>query len=55
MISPRNLAIGAAAAGLVGREGEILRRVVGWSLVVLLAMCVIVYRQSTDVLGWSVV
>jgi lactate permease len=55
MISPRNLAIGAAAAGLVGREGEILRRVVGWSLVVLLAMCGIVYRQSTDVLGWSVV
>jgi lactate permease len=55
MISPRNLAIGAAAVGLVGQEGEILRRVVDWSLVRLLAMCVIVYLQSADVLGWMVV
>jgi lactate permease len=55
MISPQNLAIGAAAVGLAGREGEIFRRVVGWSLVLLLAMCVIVYLQSTDVLGWMVV
>jgi lactate permease len=55
MISPQNLASGAAAAGLVGREGEILRRVVGWSLVVLLAMCVIVYLQFTHVLGSMVV
>ena len=55
MISPRNLAIGAAAAGLVSQEGEILRRVVDWSLVRLPAMCVIVYLQSADVLGWIVV
>jgi lactate permease len=55
MISPRNLAIGAAAAGLVGQEGEILHRVVDWSFVRLLAMCVIVYLQSADVLGWMVV
>jgi L-lactate permease len=38
--------------GLAGKEGEIFRRVFGWSLVLLLAMCAIVYLQSTDLLGW---
>jgi lactate permease len=37
MISPQNLAIGAAAVGLAGQEGELFRRVLGWSLVLLLA------------------
>jgi lactate permease len=55
MISPQNLAIGAAAVGLGGREGELFRRVVGWSLVLLLIMCVLVYLQSTPVLSWMVV
>ena len=55
MVSPQNLAIGAAAVGLAGQEGEIFRRVILWSLVLLLAMCLIVYLQSTDVLGWMVV
>jgi lactate permease len=55
MISPQNLAIGAAAVGLAGKEGEIFRRVFGWSLLLLLAMCVIVYLQSTFVLDWMVV
>jgi lactate permease len=55
MISPQNLAIGAAAVGVAGREGDLFRRVVGWSLVLLLVMCVLVYLQSTDVLGWMVV
>jgi lactate permease len=55
MISPQNLAIGAAAVGLVGREGELFRRVLGWSLVLLLIMCVLVYLQSTSVLSWMVV
>jgi lactate permease len=27
MISPQNLAIGAAAVGLTGREGDVLRKV----------------------------
>jgi lactate permease len=54
MISPQNLAIGAAAVGLAGKEGDLFRRVVGWSLVLLVAMCAIVYLQSTDVLGWMV-
>jgi lactate permease len=55
MISPQNLAIGAAAVGLGGREGELFRRVLGWSLVLLLIMCVLVYLQSTPVLSWMVV
>ena len=55
MISPQNLAIGAAAVGLGGREGELFRRVVGWSLALLLIMCVLVYLQSTALLSWMVV
>jgi lactate permease len=55
MISPQNLAIGAAAVGLGGREGELFRRVFGWSIVLLLIMCVLVYLQSTPVLSWMVV
>jgi lactate permease len=55
MISPQNLAIGAAAVGMGGREGELFRRVLGWSLVLLLIMCVLVYLQSTSVLSWMVV
>jgi lactate permease len=55
MISPQNLAIGVAAVGLDGEEGELFRRVVGWSLALLLIMCVLVYLQSTAVLSWMVV
>jgi lactate permease len=55
MLSPQNLAIGAAAVGLSGREGDLFRRVVGWSLLLLLIMCVLVYLQSTSVLSWMVV
>ena len=54
MISPQNLAIGAAAVGLGGREGDIFRKVLGWSIVLVLLMCVIVYLQST-ILDWMVV
>jgi lactate permease len=55
MISPQNLAIGAAAVGLAGREGDLFRRVLGWSLGLLLIMCILVYLQSTAVLSWMVV
>ena len=54
MVSPQNLAIGAAAVGMAGQEGELFRRVIGWSLVLVLAMCVIVLLQSTSVLSWMV-
>ena len=54
MISPQNLAIAASAVGMSGQEGEILRKVLGWSLVLLLFMCVLVTLQSTAVLDWMV-
>ena len=46
MVSPQNLAIGAAAVGLAGREGELFRRVIGWSLVLVLLMAILVLLQS---------
>ena len=52
MISPQNLAIAAAAVGMSGKEGDIFRKVIGWSLGFLAFMCVIVYLQSTAVLSW---
>ena len=55
MISPQNLAIGAAAVGLAGKEGDLFRKVLGWSLVLIVLMCVLVYLQSTPVLEWMVV
>src|SRR5689334_6610709 len=54
MISPQNLAIAAAAVGLSGREGDVFRKVLGWSLGFLAFMCVLVYLQSTPVLSWMV-
>ena len=55
MVSPQNLAIGVAAVGMAGKEGDVLRKVVGWSLLMLLAVCVLVYLQSTPILDWMVV
>jgi lactate permease len=52
MVSPQNLAIGAAAVGLGGREGDLLRKVLGWSVAMLAFMCVLVYLQTTPVLSW---
>ena len=52
MISPQNLAIAAAAVGLSGKEGDIFRKVIGWSLGFLLLMGVLVFLQSTAVLAW---
>ncbi len=55
MISPQNLAVASAAIGMSGREGDIFRRVVGWSLLFTALMCVLVWLQSTAVLSWMVV
>jgi len=54
MISPQNLAIAAGAVGMAGREGDIFRKVFGWSLLLLLFMCILVTLQGTPVLGWLV-
>lgn len=51
MISPQNLTIAATAVGLVGRESDIFRKVIGWSVGLLLILCVLVGLQST-VLSW---
>ena len=55
MISPQNLAIAAAVVGLEGRESTLFCNVVWWSLGLLAGMCLLVYLQSTPVLGWMVV
>ncbi|GAA1355696.1 L-lactate permease [Arthrobacter koreensis] len=52
LISPQNLAIAAAAVNMSGQESVLLRKVFGWSVALLLALCVIVFLQSTPVLGW---
>lgn len=52
MISPQNLTIACAAVGLAGREGDLLRKVLPWSVGLLLIMCLIVAGQSSPVLGW---
>jgi lactate permease len=54
MVSPQNLAIGAAAVGLTGREGDIFRKVIGWSILLVLMLAVLVWLQSTSVLSWMV-
>jgi lactate permease len=54
MVSPQNLAIAAAAVGMSGNEGEIFRKVIGWSLLLLVLMCAIVGLQATPVLSWMV-
>ena len=54
MISPQNLAIAASAVGLVGKESDILRRCLPWSLGLLAFLCLIIGLQSTPVLGWMI-
>jgi lactate permease len=48
-------AIGAAAVGMAGQEGDLFRTVLKWSLILILVMCVLVYLQSTAVADWMVV
>ena len=56
MISPQNLAIAVAAVGLGAEQaGVLFRKVLGWSIVLVLVMAVLVYLQSTPVLDWMVV
>ena len=54
MISPQNLAIAAAAVGLQGKEGDIFRRVIMWSLIFLFFICVLSALQSSPLLSWMV-
>lgn len=52
LISPQNLAIAATAVGLIGKESDILRRSMPWSLALLALLCLLVGLQSTPVLSW---
>ncbi len=54
MISPQNLAIAAAAVGLDGKEGDIFRRVILWSLGFLVFLCILSGLQASPVLSWMV-
>ncbi len=51
MISPQNLTIAATAVGLVGRESDILRKVLPWSVGLIIVMCLLVGLQSTVLSG----
>ena len=42
----------ATTLGILGREGDLFRYVIRWSIGMILFMCVLVYLQSTPVLGW---
>jgi hypothetical protein len=46
--------IGAAAVGIIGREGEIFRSVFGSAVALLVGLCLFVCLQSAPVLGWMV-
>ena len=52
MIRPQNLTIAATAVGLLGREADIFRKVIWWSIGLLVVMCLLVGLQSTPVLSW---
>jgi lactate permease len=51
MISPQNLTIAATAVGIVGRESDLFRKTILWSIGLLALLCVLVYLQSS-VLAW---
>ncbi|MDQ2672226.1 MAG: L-lactate permease [Actinomycetota bacterium] len=46
MISPQNLAVGTSATGLQGKEGDLLRLVLKWSIALTLVMAVWVTLQA---------
>src|SRR6266705_612581 len=54
MISPQNLSVAAAAIGEPGSESQIFRKVIGWSVGLIVVFSFFVYLQSTPVLGWMV-
>jgi L-lactate transport len=51
MISPQSIAVACAAAGMVGQEGQLLRFTLRHSLVLLAAVCVLVFLQAYVLTG----
>lgn len=54
MLSLQNLAVASAAVGLEGAEGTLFRKLIGWSLGLLALITILIFLQSTPVLGWMV-
>jgi lactate permease len=53
-VSPQNLAVGAVAVGMVGREGVLFRRVFAWTVLMIAVLSILVWAQSTPLLNWMV-
>ncbi|HEX2177506.1 MAG TPA: L-lactate permease, partial [Nocardioidaceae bacterium] len=51
MISPQNLTIAATAVGIVGREADLFRKTIFWSIGLIFVLCVLIFLQS-NVLSW---
>lgn len=51
MISPQSLAIAATAVQMEGKESEIFKKVIPWSIGLLIVICALVFLQS-NVLAW---
>lgn len=51
MISPQSLAIAASSVGMEGKEPQIFRSVIWWSIGLLVVLCTMVFLQS-NVLAW---
>ncbi len=54
MVSPQNLTIAASSVNMDGQESVILRKMLPWSLGLLLFLCVLIFLQS-NVLHWMIV
>ena len=54
MCSVQHLAIAAAAVGMSGKEGDVFRRLLRWSIGLTLLMGALVWLQSTPILAWMV-
>jgi lactate permease len=46
MISPQNLAVGTSSTGLTGKEGDLFRLVLPWSIVLTVVMAILVTLQA---------
>lgn len=46
MVSPQNLAVGTSSTGLAGKEGDLFRMVLKWSIGLTVAMAVLVVLQA---------
>ena len=54
MCSVQHLAIAAAAVGISGREGDVFRTLLRWSIGLTLLMGALVWLQSSPILAWMV-